>query len=324
MKWLVTGGCGFIGTNFVSRLLALGEKVYIIDNLSASGIPNIFGNIQKIYPKDIPNEARASLIIGDIRDKDLAIAAGSDADVIVHLAASTGVLPSIENPGFDCDVNVIGTLNYLESARHNSCKAFVLASSGAPLGEQLPPIHEDMVPKPISPYGASKLSGEAYCSAFHGSFGIRAMAFRFSNVYGPNCKHKESVIARFIKRAISGKPLIIYGDGSQTRDFIHVEDLVNAIILSVENGQGGHIYQIATQVETPILTVANIIKRRFEDFLSREVSIIEEAFRKGEVMKNYADISKAANILGWQPERTLERGIYELIDWFVQEEDFTN
>lgn len=133
----------------------------------------------------------------------------------------------------DCEVNIIGTLNMLEACRINTVDKFVFASSGAPLGEVEPPIHEEKVPRPVSPYGASKLAGEAYCNAYYKTFGIKTVVLRFGNVYGPGSSRKNSVVAKFIKQAMQGETLEIYGDGKQTRDFIYVEDLCNAIHLSL-------------------------------------------------------------------------------------------
>src|SRR5829696_7233277 len=162
--------------------------------------------------------APVELVVGDILDDGLALRAAEGADVIVHFAANTGVMPSIENPRADCMSNVVGTLNYLVAARHNGARRFVFASSGGTtIGEAAPPIHEEMVPHPVSPYGASKLAGEGYCSAYYGTFGIDTVALRFGNVYGPLSGHKNSVVARFIKRASGAEVLEIYGDGTQAR-----------------------------------------------------------------------------------------------------------
>jgi len=190
------------------------------------------------------------LVVGDVTEKSLALNVCKGADAVVHLAASTGVIPSVEDPEQDFASNVVGTFNYLEAARLNGIGRFVFASSGAPLGEQVPPVHEEMVPHPISPYGAGKLCGEAYCSAYHGSFGLETVVLRFGNVYGPHSKHKGSVVAKFIRHIMASEPLPIYGDGNQTRDFIYVEDLTEAILLALNRADvGGEIFQIATHRE---------------------------------------------------------------------------
>ena len=263
-------------------------------------------------------KAPSLLIEGDILNENLALNAAQDVDVIVHLAANTGVGPSVENPRKDCLNNVIGTLNYLESARHNSVKKFIFASSGAPIGECTPPIHEELPARPVSPYGASKLSGEAYCSAYCRTFGVETVALRFGNVYGPFSGHKDSVIAKFVKNALKSEPLIIYGDGSQTRDFIYIDDLVRSIKLSAYTpGIGGEIFQIATSRETtvgelvdrlvPILTEAGI-----------EGTSTEHAERRrGDVKRNFSDTTKARKMLNWQAEITLEEGLKRTVDWFL-------
>ena len=168
----------------------------------------------------------------DIRNREGLRKIVSGSSAVVHLAAQTGVIPSLEDPAFDMEQNVGGTLNLLEACRIAGTPRFVLASSSAPLGEQEPPIDESKVPRPLSPYGASKLAGEGYCSAYAGSFGLETIALRFSNVYGPRSTYKGSVVAKFIKNILSGIPLTIYGSGGQTRDFIYVEDLCDAIDLA--------------------------------------------------------------------------------------------
>ena len=141
--------------------------------------------------------------------------------------------PSVENPRLDMECNVIGTLNMLEGARMHKVKRFIFASSGAPIGECEPPIHEEMAPHPVSPYGASKLAGEGYCSAYFRTFDVETIALRFGNVYGPGSGHKNSVVAKFIRQAMQGETLEIYGDGKQTRDFIYIDDLIQAICLAI-------------------------------------------------------------------------------------------
>ena len=171
------------------------------------------------------------------------------------------------------EANVIGTFNMLEAARQNNVKKFIFASSGATIGEVEPPIHEEKVPRPVSPYGASKLAGEAYCSAYYLSFGIKTVSLRFANVYGPLSKHKNSVVAKFLKQAFSGETLEIYGDGSQTRDFIYIDDLIQAIILSVKSDVGGEVFQIATFKETTVDEIAKKIKNLIENEIGEKVSI---------------------------------------------------
>jgi UDP-glucose 4-epimerase len=327
-KWLITGGCGFIGRALIKELLidGMADAIRIVDNLSAgtrddlAGITSFFETDVRALQPIIPTKM-VQLVQSDVRDLDTALRASKGADVIVHLAANTGVLPSIRDPQTDMQVNVTGTFNYLEAARRNAAGLFIFASSGAPIGNATPPIHEEMACHPISPYGASKLAGEAYCSAYHGSFGLKAVSLRFSNVYGPLSGHKKSVVAKFIKEALQGKTWIINGDGSQTRDFLYVDDLVNAILLAVENGRGGEIYQIATQKETPIIEMARILKQILKETTGIDTKIRNSAPLTGDVPRSYANIVKAKNQLGWLPRTDLQSGLQKTIHWFVKEYD---
>jgi len=179
VNWLITGGCGFLGTAFVRSLVEEGgHAVRVVDDLSVGEREDLGAVCRYVEPSsDLstfpPSGEPVELIVGDITDEHLALRAAQGADVIVHLAANTGVAPSVEDPRRDCMSNVLGTFNYLEAARHNSVGRFVFASSGAAVGEVEPPIHEELAPHPVSPYGASKLAGEGYCSSYFRTFGIQ-------------------------------------------------------------------------------------------------------------------------------------------------------
>ena len=259
--------------------------------------------------------------MGDILDEELALRAAEGADAIVHLAANTGVLPSVEDPRADCRTNVFGTLNYLEAARHNGVGRFVFASSGGTvIGEVEPPIHEEMAPHPVAPYGASKLAGEGYCSAYFQTFDIGTVALRFGNVYGPLSGHKNSVVARFIRRATSGEALEIYGDGTQTRDYIYIGDLIRAIKLSATTeGVGGETFQIATNAETTVREIADRLIPALAEAGIKDVEVRHTDARRGEVRRNFADTSKAKRLLGWQAEMDLDEGLRRTVAWFVED-----
>lgn len=325
MDILITGGCGFIGINLIRRLLDQDKavRIRVVDNLSV-GTRNALASVSSFTENtdkgigDAPNN-RVELVKGDIRDKDLAHVVCRGMEAVVHLAANTGVIPSIENPMTDCETNVLGTVNLLECARKKGVKRFIFASSGAPLGEQSPPIHEEMVPRPISPYGASKLSGEAYCSAYHGSFGLDTVTLRFGNVYGPHSTHKGSVVAKFIRHIFASEPLPIYGDGTQTRDFIHVEDIVQAITLCLRKDRvGGEIFQIATYREHTVKEVAEELNRLAEKHLHRTSPVMYEEERKGEIKRNFSDITKAKQRLGFEPRYDLREGLEDTFLWFLE------
>jgi UDP-glucose 4-epimerase len=322
MNWLVTGGCGFLGAALVRSLVQEGHSIRVIDNLAVGEREDLeavspFEEVSDVGP--MRSGSPVELVVGDILDEELALRAAKGADVIVHLAANTGVMPSIQDPMSDCMSNVVGTLNYLEAARHSGVRRFVFASSGGTtIGEAEPPIHEEMVPHPVSPYGASKLAGEGYCSAYYRTFGIDTVALRFGNVYGPLSGHKNSVVARFIKRASNGEILEIYGDGTQTRDFIYVGDLIRAVRLAATvDGVGGEIFQVATSAET---TVQELVDRLLPILAAsgiKDVKVHNTEARRGEVRRNYADTSKAERMLGWRTEVDLDEGLRRTVVWFM-------
>ena len=321
---IITGGCGFIGVNLVRYLHKLGKniRIRIVDNFSVGQPEDLkkICSIKRLKANQL-NEWQdgVSLVEGDILDEGLASKICSGADGVVHLAANTGVIPSIENPRMDCMANVLGTFTYLNACRMQSVARFVLASSGAPLGEKIPPIHEEMVARPISPYGASKLCGEAYCSAFYGSYNLQTVCLRFGNVYGPYSIHKGSVVAKFIKQIMSDKNLIIYGDGNQTRDFIYIDDLCRAIRagLTQENA-GGEIFQIATHKEHTVNEVAESLNDLMYTIAGKRPEVRYAEKRKGEVLRNFSDISKAKRLLGWEPAWSFEQGLEATVKWFFE------
>ncbi len=331
LRWLITGGCGFIGTSLIKALLAEGgHAIRVIDNLSVGTRDDLAAvcSFEEISHDSLGTHRSSlstttnsvELVVGDILDEQLALEVTKDVDVIVHLAANTGVAPSVEDPRKDCVTNVIGTLNYLEGARHNGVKRFVFASSGAPVGECTPPIHEELPAHPVSPYGASKLAGEGYCSAYYRTFGIETVALRFGNVYGPGSGHKSSVVAKFIKQALAGETLEIYGDGKQTRDFIYIEDLVRAIRLAATREHvGGEIFQIATNKETTVQEMLGVLLQVMRDAGIPEPKVIHGEKRQGDVMRNFSDTSKARERLGWINYVNLQEGLVTTVQYFKEQ-----
>jgi UDP-glucose 4-epimerase len=319
-SFLITGGCGFIGTSLIVKLLQInpGISIRVIDNFT-TGTPNDLAGIthySQHLPQDCQNKQGVVLIEGDIRDAETVKQCSEAVDCIVHLAANTGVAPSVDNPRLDMECNVMGTLNMLEAARLNGVKKFIFASSGAPAGEVEPPIHEELPPHPVSPYGASKLAGEGYCSAYYRTFGIGTVCLRFGNVYGPRSKKKSSVVAKFIRQALKGEACVIYGDGQQTRDFLYIDDLVRAVILCIEKDVDGETFQIASGMERTVGEVADLLA----DALARrgvKMHIEHGSPRIGDVKRNFADTSKATRMLGWQVKTELEDGIEKTIDYFI-------
>lgn len=327
MNWLITGGCGFIGRNLIHALLKQGgHAIRVVDNLSVGSrkslkmVTSFDERESSDTGQSFPPEGTVELVVDDILHADNAQKHVSGADIIVHLAANTGVASSVENPRHDCTTNIIGTLNYLEAARHQNVSRFILASSGAPLGEVEPPIHEEKAPHPKSPYGASKLAGEGYCSAYHGTFDVETVALRFGNVYGPFSSHKSSVVAKFIRHALKGKPLEIYGDGTQTRDFIYTEDLVDAVIKAATiEGIGGETFQIATNKETTVLELTELLVEVLEMNGVESIEVIHGPKRVGDVMRNYSDTSKARKMLKWKNQYKLNKGLLKTLQFFLND-----
>jgi len=295
---LVTGGCGFIGANLIRTLSNNGWNVKVLDNLSVG---------RKEYLNGVKN---VSFSPGDIRNKEDLSAALAGCSAVVHLAAQTSVVDSVKDPWMDFEINVEGFLNLLIACHEKNIEKVVFASSNAVLGDQEMPINEQKLPCPISPYGAAKLACEAYANTFNSTYGVKTASLRFANVYGPYSLHKESVIHKFIRRAIKGESLHIYGDGHQTRDFIHADDISEAIIMSLEKDIEG-VLQIATGKETSILEIAELIR----DIHGGNIPIEFKPPRKGEIRRNYSDISKAKS-LGYNPKISIERGIEEVYKWY--------
>ena len=324
MNWLITGGCGFIGTSLIKILQKEGgHAIRVVDNLTVGSRKDLalvcdFEEVTTPHPSPLTSHSPAQLVTGDILDEKLAIQASKGMDVIVHLAANTGVGPSVENPRGDCYANVIGTFNYLEAARLNNVPRFIFASSGAPAGEVEPPIHEELPPHPVSPYGASKLAGEGYCSAYFRTFGVETVALRFGNVYGPGSGHKNSVVAKFIKQALSGEILEIYGDGTQTRDFIYIDDLIRAVLLAAGcDNIGGEVFQIATNKETTVGEMTDILVSVLNQRGVSDVKVLNGETRLGDVKRNFSDTTKAREKLGWQTRMTLKEGLANTVKYFL-------
>ena len=328
--WLITGGCGFLGTSLIKRLIQDGvSRIRVLDNLSVGTREDLatvctFVEIDatSLPSQDLPPASKNSLvvelIIGDIRDPDTCTQCCDNVDTIVHFAANTGVPVSVEHPRLDMECNVNGTFNMLEAARQKQVKRFVFASSGAPAGEVEPPIHEELPAHPVSPYGASKLAGEGYCSAYFRSFDIETVALRFGNVYGPASGHKTSVVAKFVRQAIAGEPLEIYGDGSQTRDFIYVDDLIESVILAgTKPGIGGEVFQIASNCETTVGEITEQLITILKNEGCKNIKIVHSATRLGDVKRNFSDTSKAKRMLGWQPQMERIEGLKKTIHWFL-------
>lgn len=301
---LVTGGCGFIGANLVRFLRERTPwRVRVIDNLQTGD------------PGHVP-EKLADVVIGNVADVAVLDPALEGIDAVIHLASTTGVVPSVEDPVWDFEGNPLPTFRLLDACRRKGIDRVVFASSGATLGEAPPPVNEEVLPRPLSPYGAGKLVGEAYCQAFAGSYGMQTAALRFSNVYGPfSLRKKGNAVPNFVRRCLSNEPMVIYGDGTQTRDFIHVDDLCDCIHrAATTDGLAGDVFQVAMGVETAIADLAELVQK-----VTGAASEIQfEPKRAGEIHRSWADISKARRVLGFNPQVDLEQGIGQTVAWYKE------
>jgi UDP-glucose 4-epimerase len=309
---VVTGGAGFVGLNLVSLLLEKRNwEVRIVDNFSNS-TPERLAHVVG---------GQAQVIHADIRDAKAAAAAVKGADAIVNLAAQTGIPSSLEDPRGDLEQNVIGTFNYLEAARCAGVRNFVQASSAAVLGNAQPPQTEDKPSRPRSPYGASKAAVEGYCSAYAASFGLNCTVLRFSNVYGPLSWSKGSVVAAFAKRALAGKPLVVNGGGTQTRDFLYVRDLAQVLAVAVDgrlaDARGAPI-NVATGVQTSIAELADAVAAHFLQ-TRRRCEIEPGPSREGDVAVSAPSIDRLRGLLPDLKLRGLAQGLPETLDWFDRE-----
>ncbi len=308
---LITGGCGFIGINLVYRLLKEpGCMVRILDNESLG---------KREYLREFPE---VEFIHGDVRSPETLAEALKGIDGVIHLAADTRVMDSIADPVHNFENNVLGSFYLLQAMRQSGASSIINASTGgAILGEVAPPVHEGMAPEPASPYGASKLAVEGYLHAYSQSYGFKAVSLRFSNVYGQRSWHKGSVVAHFFKNILAGNPLTIYGDGSQKRDFIHVDDICRGIILALQKGVSGS-FQLGTGEPTSINQLISLMKEVLGDRVP--VKTRYEDFRPGEIRHTWCDITKAKDILTFQPRISLRKGLCQTWEWFSNVKPMTH
>ena len=297
---LITGGLGFIGTNLIYRLLAdARHNITALDNFSnTSGVHDTSKDFE--------------IIKGDVQDEKLVDNVVKNRDIVVHLAAHTRVIDSVQTPLKNFSVNVVGTINILEAMRKNGVPRIINASTGgAILGEVPPPVHEEIAPKPMSPYGASKLAAEGYCCAFSHSYGFTYTNLRFSNIYGKYSRNKQSVVAAFIKNIIQSGHITVYGDGNQTRDYLYVDDLVSGILQSIKSTNSG-TYQLGSGIPTSINTLLEIVR----ETVPIPFACKYEDYRAGEIKHTYCNINKARKELGYNPVTSLKVGIKHTWNWY--------
>jgi nucleoside-diphosphate-sugar epimerase len=308
-KVLVTGGAGFIGSHIVDRLLSEGLEVTVLDNLSAGQQEN-FGH----------NNGKKSFhfVEGDIRNTTLVKGLTRDAEAVFHEAALISPVSSVKDPLTTHDVNVTGTLNLLKACLDSGVKRFVFASSAAIYGQtETSLMREDMIPRPVSPYGVSKLAAEEYTKLFFKTYGLETVSLRYFNVYGPRQKHSQysGVIPIFMERALSNQPPIVYGDGRQTRDFVNIHDVVDANLVALNSKNAvGQFFNIGTGKAVSINQLAETIFRLLR---KEDLKPVHSDPRLGETKQgSCADTNKTKNDLRYEPRISLEEGLLELSEWY--------
>jgi UDP-glucose 4-epimerase len=300
---IVTGGAGFIGSHLVDALLADGRDVTVIDDLSSGDAARVASGAELLQLDIVDTEALAAAV------------AAIEPDAIFHLAAQASVVASVEDPGRDCDVNVKGTLGVVEAAR--ACEAPVVFTStgGALYGDDAPrPTNEERLPTPLSPYGASKLAGEAYVRTWSLLSGIPNAICRLGNVYGPrqNPHGEAGVVAIFTHRLHTGQAPVLYGQGRPTRDYVYVADVVSALLAA--SGRSG-TYNIATGTETDVASVW----RELSETAAEQIEPQLADLRPGELQNSCLDISRAERELGWRPQTPIAEGLRLTYEALVEE-----
>lgn len=308
MRILVTGGAGFIGSHTVDALVASGAgEVSVLDDFST-------GKRNQV-------NAKAALYQTDLRDAAAVASAVEQArpEIIFHLAAQMDVRRSVADPAFDAQVNLVGFLNLIESARRHGLRRVIFSSTGGAIyGEQDEfPCSEDHPLRPVSPYGVAKLATEAYLFFYKVEYGIDYLALRFGNVYGPRQDpHGEAgVVAIFCGRMLDGKPVTIYGDGTQTRDYVYVGDVVRAVVAAAKSSASGIALNIGTGIETNVNDLYSTLAG-IADFPTRAEHV---AARPGEQKRSVISPARAEQELGWRPEKKFADGLEETFKYFKQQ-----
>ena len=333
MKYLITGGAGFIGSNYVNRLLARGEDVVVYDNLSRAGAPRNLDWLRQTHGAN-----SFQLVTGDVRDAALLASTAKDADIIVHLAGQVAVTTSVINPREDFEINALGTFNVVEAARLSGRDPILLYAStnkvyggmeDVPLAESetrwqyAKLTHGCPEAQPLdfhSPYGCSKGTGDQYVRDYARIYGLRSVVLRQSCIYGPRQFGVEDQgwLAWFMIAAVTGRPITIYGDGKQVRDVLHVDDLLDAYDAAITriDDVAGNIYNVGGGAENVISVYAEFFPM-LEELLGSKIPVGRDDWRPGDQRVFYADVRAAMNDLNWSPKIDVETGIKKLFDWVI-------
>jgi len=300
MKILVTGGAGFIGSHVVEALLARGEAVTVLDDFNDFYDPALKRRNVAGFPQ---------VIEGDIRGK---LPAGK-FDAIIHLAARAGVRPSLAQPRLYSDVNIAGTQNLLEFARESGIRKFVFASSSSVYGvnQKIPFSEDDPIFKPISPYAATKLAGEALCHVYHHLYGLDIVCLRFFTVYGPR-QRPDLAIRKFTQAILAGQPIDVFGDGSTRRDYTHIEDILQGVLAALDRKLG---YEVINLGESRTVELRELISL-IEKATGKSAKLNRQPLQPGDVPVTFADIARARRLLDYNPRVPIEDGIARFVHWY--------
>jgi nucleoside-diphosphate-sugar epimerase len=300
-KVLITGGAGFIGSNVVAELTDRGYSVVVLDSFETGARESL---------SDV--EGECDVVEGDIRDRNVVREAAEGADAVVHEAAVTSVPGSVEEPARTSDVNCTGTAVVLEEVRDAGVEKAVVASSAAVYGDGTPPFSEDDTPSPESPYALSKLWTERLARQFDELHGVETVALRYFNVYGPGQdtdSEYAAVVPAFVSAAVAGEQPVVYGDGEQTRDFVHVRDVARATVDALESDATG-VYNVASGTETSVNELLDTVL----DVADSDAEPRYEDARKGDIKRSYADVSKMRDEIGFEVSVGLHDGIRSVMD----------
>ena len=306
--YLVTGGAGFIGSHLVGQLIESGHTVRVLDSLATGKRENLAEWIDRV-----------AFIEGDVRRRDVCLAACRDVEVVFHQAAIPSVPRSVEDPVLTHEVNVDGTFNVLLAARDAGCRRVVYAASSSAYGGKAElPSRESATPAPMSPYAVHKLLGEYYCRAFTECYGLDTVSLRYFNVFGPRQDPKSTYAAAvpaFVTAVLNERPPTVFGDGEQTRDFTYISNVVRANVLAAgADACGGAVVNIACGERISV----NKILLRINELLGKQVTPVYAPDRAGDVKHSSADISRAREVIGYEPVVTFDDGLSRAINWYAE------
>ena len=313
MDIMVTGGAGFIGSHLCQKIISLGHNVICIDDFNDYYDPAV----KEDNIRELADDSRFTLFRADITDRKAVdgIFSSNNIDIVIHLAARAGVRPSLANAALYEKVNVQGTINLLDNCRDRGIKKFIFASSSSVYGgnRKMPFSETDRVDSPVSPYAATKKSGELICYTYHHLYDISVFAFRFFTVYGPR-QRPEMAIHRFTRHIFEGRPIEVFGDGSTSRDYTYIDDIVNGLINSLDLVCGYEIINLGNSYPVKL----DRLIRMIQEASGREAGIRYTELQPGDVPATFADIEKARKLIKYKPGTTIEEGLGLFMDWYKE------